>query len=111
MAHGLGVRGRLARLGVLGVPGSVRYFRYVEVAGQITSHLACIAKVGLAQVLLGQVLLGQHGLQVGVVGVEIAKVVEIRVLQIRVSTEIRLAGVHRDQAAAEVGAQPRTVFS
>src|SRR5262249_516886 len=73
------------------------------------------AKVGLAQVLLGQVLLGQallgqHGLQVGVVGVEIAKVARIRVLELRVSTEIRLAGVHGDQAATDLGAQPRTVF-
>ena len=106
-ALGLGVRlrGRLVRLGVLGVFGSVRYFRPVDVAGQIVGHLAGIADVGLDQVLLGQ-----RGLQVGVVGVEIAKVAEIRVLQIRVSIEIRLAGVHRDQAAAGVGAQPRTVF-
>ena len=89
-ARGLGVRGRLARLGVLGVPRPVRYFRPVDVAGQIAGHLA---EVGLAQVLLGQ-----HGLQVGVVGVEIAEVDGIRVLQIRVSTEIRLAGVHRGQA-------------
>jgi hypothetical protein len=49
-------RGRLARLGVLGVPGSVRYFRPVDLAG----HLAGIADAGFAQVLLGQ-----HGLEVG----------------------------------------------
>jgi len=103
--HGLGVRGRLATLGVLGVPGSVRYFRPAGVAGQIVGHLAGIAEVGLDQVLLGQ-----RGLQVGVAGVEIAKVAGIRVLQIRVSIETRLAGVHRDQAAAGGGAQPRTVL-
>src|SRR5262249_1360747 len=45
-----------------------------------------------------------------VVGVEIAKVAGIRVLELRVSTEIRLAGVHGDQAAIDLGAQPRTVF-
>ncbi len=103
-AHGLGVRGRLARLGVLGVPGSVRYFRPAGVAGQIAGHL-----VGIAEAGLDQVPLGQYGLQVGVVGVEIAEVAGIRVLQIRVSTGTRLAGVHRDQAAAGGGAQLRTV--
>ena len=84
------------------VPRPVRYFRYVDVAGQIAGHLA--------EVAFAQALLGQHGLQVGVVGVEIAKVDGIRVLQIRVSTEIRLAGVHRDQAATDVGARPRILF-
>ena len=100
-AHGVGVRGRLPRLGALGVPGPVRYFRPVDVAGQIA---------GFAEAGLAQVLLGQHRLEVGVVGVEIAKVTGIRGVQIRVSTETRRAGVNRDQAAAGGRAQPRTVI-
>src|SRR6185437_2657969 len=38
------------------------------------------------------------------------KVDGIRVLQIRLRTEVRLAGVHRDQAATDVGARPRILF-
>jgi hypothetical protein len=100
-AHGVGVRGRLPRLGALGVPGPVRCFRPVDVARQI----ADLAEAGLAQVLLGQ-----HRLEVGVVGAEIAKVAGIRVVQIRVSTETRRTGVNRDQAAAGGRAHPRTVL-
>src|SRR6185437_7967079 len=59
---------------------------------------------------LVQFLLGQHGLQVGVVGVKIAEVAGIRVLQLRVSIQTRLAGVHPDRAAAGAGAQLRTVL-
>ena len=44
-------------------------------------------------------------------GVEIAKVAGIGVLQIRVSTETCLAGVLRGQAAADVGTQPGMVFT
>jgi hypothetical protein len=102
-------RGRLVRVRLFGVFGSFRYFRTVDVAaGQIVGiagHFAGIAEVGLVQVLLGH-----HGLKVGVVGVQIAKVVQIRVLQIRVSIEIRLVEVHRDQAAVGIGTQPRIVF-
>jgi hypothetical protein len=104
-ACGLGGCGRLARLRVLRVSGSVRSFGYVDVVGQIVGGLA-----GVAEAVLAQVLLGQHSLQVGVVGVKIAEVAGIRVLQIRVSTEARLAGIHRDQAAGG-GAQPRTVLT
>ena len=53
---------------------------------------------------------GERGLEAGIVGVEIAEVARIRVLQIRVGIQISLAGFHRDQAAAGVGGQPRTVF-
>ena len=106
-AIGLGVRlrGRLVRLGVLGVFGSVRSFRPVDVDGQLVGHLGDVADVVGEN---GED--GERGLEVGVVGVEIAKVVEIRILQIRVGIEIRLVEVHRDQAAVGVGAQPRTVF-
>jgi hypothetical protein len=44
------------------------------------------------------------------VGVQIAKVAGIRVLQIRVGIEIRLVEIHRHQATVGVGAQPGTVL-
>ena len=106
-ALGLGVRlgGRLARLRVLEVFRSVRYFRPVDVDGQIVGHLGDVADV------VGEDSQdGERGLEAGIVGVEIAKVARIRVLQIRVGIQISLAEVHRDQAAVGVGAQPRTVF-
>ena len=104
---GLAVRlgGRLARLRVLEVFRSVPYFRPVDVASQIVGHLGDVADV------VGEDSKdGERGLEAGIVGVEIAKVARIRVLQIRVAIQISLAEFHRDQAAAGVGAQPRTVF-
>ena len=103
-ALGLGVRlrGRLVRLGLV---GSFRPVRHVDVDGQLVGHLGDVADVVGEN---GED--GERGLEAGVVGVEIAKVVEINILQIRVGIEIRLVEVHRDQAALGVGAQPRTVF-
>ena len=106
-AESLGPGRRLAGLGVPGVFGTVRYFRPVDVVdGQLVGHLNDVADVVGEN---GED--GERGLEVGVVGVEIAKVVEIRVLQIRVGIEIRLVEIHHSQAAVDVGAQPRTAFS
>ena len=52
----------------------------------------------------------ERGLEAGIIGVQIAKVIEINILQIRTGFEVRLVEVHGDQAALGVGAQPRTVF-
>ena len=79
--------------------------RAIDVDGQIAGQIG-----GVADVVGEDGEDGERGQEVGVVGVETAKVAGIRVLQIRVSIEIRLAEVHRDQAAASVGAQPGTVF-
>ena len=52
----------------------------------------------------------ERGLEAGIIGVQIAKVIEINILQIRTGIEVRLVEVHGDQAALGVGAQPRIVF-
>ena len=102
-AVGLGVRlrGRLAGLGPVGLVGTVRSFRPVDVVrGQIVGHLGDLGDdVGLVQVLVGE-----GGLDVDVVGVEIVEI------QIRVGIEIGLVEIHRGQAAVSVGAQLGTVL-
>jgi hypothetical protein len=101
LSPGIRLRRWQTRLRLVRLVGGLGPVRPVDIDGQLGDIADVVGEDGEDS---------ERGLEAGVIGVQVAKVVEINILQIRAGIEVRLVEVHRDQAALGAGAQPRSVF-